>query len=495
MTEIWSNWPGATECQALKDLRKETQIPLEGYSETGDSYAPPPEGSGGNGRKRKKMTGGGVEKDGDGNGNGNGEKKLKGKSKEKEKEKKGDEDGNGEDQNQFVNQRRASLRSQVLNAPSQYQQNQSQQNPFPTSSSSLPSTSLPFLQNFNSNDPFSLNGITTPSPNANYSEQVSNLLNPSSSNNNNGSTPFSYFGSNSDSDALLAGLFGTGPTPSSSSGNGQSQITSNAQNGNGNNPNYFGLSNFNFPNNALNKNNTQPQRQSSTSSNHSSPKNLRPTTSSGQQINLSTIMSNSNNNNQNHNVMSNPLGKEILTRIIKIFQIMNQISKEEGIESFWPIESVTSSFINLNFPSDGRKQNSLTKSEIDSLSLMPSTPSDQETLDLEVNEFKKHRLLELNGEVSKGPFRNEEILDRLGQAMSQMTYYMSQYRNNSSFVLPRLLRPSELQQTRPHDPLIDGLPISGLRDGLIEHEGECCRRDSLDLILVSYFCSSFLVNR
>ncbi len=34
MSEAWANWPGAGECEALKEIRKETNIPPEGLPES-----------------------------------------------------------------------------------------------------------------------------------------------------------------------------------------------------------------------------------------------------------------------------------------------------------------------------------------------------------------------------------------------------------------------------------------------------------------------------
>jgi len=89
-----------------------------------------------------------------------------------------------------------------------------------------------------------------------------------------------------------------------------------------------------------------------------------------------------------------------------------------------------------------------------------------------VEEVKKNGIKELDGSISLGPSRDSEILDRIGEAFTQMTFYMASYRNNASYTLPSVLKPSEIQQSRAHDPLIDGTPIAGLRDGLIEFEGE-----------------------
>ena len=100
------------------------------------------------------------------------------------------------------------------------------------------------------------------------------------------------------------------------------------------------------------------------------------------------------------------------------------------------------------------------------------SPLSEALLQKAVSEVKKNQLKEFDGSVSLGPSRDSEVLDRLGETCTQMTFYMASYRNNASYTLPSLLRPSELQQSRAHDPLIDGLPIAGLRDGLIEFEGE-----------------------
>jgi hypothetical protein len=51
--------------------------------------------------------------------------------------------------------------------------------------------------------------------------------------------------------------------------------------------------------------------------------------------------------------------------------------------------------------------------------------------------------------------------------ISQLIHQMATFRRQPSYQLPTLLLPSDIQQTRPHDPLIDSLPFSGLRQRLI----------------------------
>lgn len=65
-----------------------------------------------------------------------------------------------------------------------------------------------------------------------------------------------------------------------------------------------------------------------------------------------------------------------------------------------------------------------------------------------------------------GPMTEEEM-HRMTDACIQVAYHMSNYRRNASYRLPALLRPTDLQLTRPHDPIVDTIPFSGLRDAII----------------------------
>ncbi|PWN19535.1 hypothetical protein BCV69DRAFT_313786 [Microstroma glucosiphilum] len=66
-----------------------------------------------------------------------------------------------------------------------------------------------------------------------------------------------------------------------------------------------------------------------------------------------------------------------------------------------------------------------------------------------------------------GTLQSEEDMQRMTQAAIRMSYEMSNYRRNASYHLPALLRPTHLQLTRPHDPIIDSAPFPSLRDALI----------------------------
>lgn len=67
------------------------------------------------------------------------------------------------------------------------------------------------------------------------------------------------------------------------------------------------------------------------------------------------------------------------------------------------------------------------------------------------------------------PKDNQE-LTRVVEGLSRLIQEMATFRQQPSYQLPSLLEPNEIQQTRPHDPLIDALPFSGLRPNLIEHQ-------------------------
>ncbi|CAO1633809.1 unnamed protein product [Sympodiomycopsis kandeliae] len=65
----------------------------------------------------------------------------------------------------------------------------------------------------------------------------------------------------------------------------------------------------------------------------------------------------------------------------------------------------------------------------------------------------------------------EEEAHRMTETSIQLAYHMSNYRRNASYRLPSLLRPTDLQLTRPHDPIVDTIVLAGLRDAVIlNHE-------------------------
>ncbi|PWN26990.1 hypothetical protein BDZ90DRAFT_232569 [Jaminaea rosea] len=87
-----------------------------------------------------------------------------------------------------------------------------------------------------------------------------------------------------------------------------------------------------------------------------------------------------------------------------------------------------------------------------------------------------------------GSPQTEEEMSRMTSAFIQTAYHMANYRRNASYRLPSILRPTDLQLTRPHDPIIDGVPLSGLRDALIEQHAQ--GRVDLDEVLFYLLCST-----
>ena len=65
------------------------------------------------------------------------------------------------------------------------------------------------------------------------------------------------------------------------------------------------------------------------------------------------------------------------------------------------------------------------------------------------------------------PTRSEADLSRVASGLSQLVVQMSNFRRQPSYQLPTLLEPCDVQQTRPHDPMVDVLPFSGMRQRLI----------------------------
>ncbi|PWY98437.1 hypothetical protein BCV70DRAFT_201751 [Testicularia cyperi] len=55
------------------------------------------------------------------------------------------------------------------------------------------------------------------------------------------------------------------------------------------------------------------------------------------------------------------------------------------------------------------------------------------------------------------------------EAFVQLSYHMSNYHSSSSYALPPLLKPTPLQLATPHDIIIDGLPWPSLRDNLLRN--------------------------
>ncbi|PWN48609.1 hypothetical protein IE53DRAFT_389174 [Violaceomyces palustris] len=62
-----------------------------------------------------------------------------------------------------------------------------------------------------------------------------------------------------------------------------------------------------------------------------------------------------------------------------------------------------------------------------------------------------------------------EKMERFGETMMQVAYHIKNYRRNPNYRLPPLLRPTKLQKSQIHDPIIDGIPFAGLRDRLIQN--------------------------
>jgi hypothetical protein len=65
------------------------------------------------------------------------------------------------------------------------------------------------------------------------------------------------------------------------------------------------------------------------------------------------------------------------------------------------------------------------------------------------------------------------------KGITELIHEMTTFRRQPSHQLPSLLIPSDIQQTRPHDPLIDALPFSGLRQRLIVLQDDLVMDDVL----------------
>ncbi|UZJ53333.1 hypothetical protein CBS101457_002653 [Exobasidium rhododendri] len=96
-----------------------------------------------------------------------------------------------------------------------------------------------------------------------------------------------------------------------------------------------------------------------------------------------------------------------------------------------------------------------------------------------LNEFA-HQLR--TDEMRFGGPKEEVELKRIVDGFSTLIHEMANFRRQPSYRLPALLEPNDIQQTRPHDPFLDALPFSGLRQRLIEHQDNLV----LDDVLLSF---------
>lgn len=82
-----------------------------------------------------------------------------------------------------------------------------------------------------------------------------------------------------------------------------------------------------------------------------------------------------------------------------------------------------------------------------------------------------------------GSGKAAEELSQIGNALYDLTRQMASFRRQPSYQLPLLLEPSEIQQTRPHDPLIDALPFPGVRQNIIAQQDSLVIEDIVLSIL------------
>lgn len=86
-----------------------------------------------------------------------------------------------------------------------------------------------------------------------------------------------------------------------------------------------------------------------------------------------------------------------------------------------------------------------------------------------------HRVETLVAQLRKereryGSGKDPVELNKIGMALNELIRHMANFRKQPSYHLPSVLEPSEIQQTRPHDPLIDALPFPGIRQNLIAQQ-------------------------
>jgi hypothetical protein len=82
-----------------------------------------------------------------------------------------------------------------------------------------------------------------------------------------------------------------------------------------------------------------------------------------------------------------------------------------------------------------------------------------------------------------GAGKDPEELRQIADALHELIRQMATFRRQPSYHLPTVLEPSEIQQTRPHDPLIDALPFPGIRRNLIAQQDSLVIEDVILSIL------------
>lgn len=103
-------------------------------------------------------------------------------------------------------------------------------------------------------------------------------------------------------------------------------------------------------------------------------------------------------------------------------------------------------------------------------------PDEVHRIEALVNQLRKERERYGSG---KDPIE----LNKIGTALNELVRHMANFRKQPSYQLPSVLEPSEIQQTRPHDPLIDCLPFPGIRQNLIAQQENLVIEDVILSIL------------
>lgn len=120
---------------------------------------------------------------------------------------------------------------------------------------------------------------------------------------------------------------------------------------------------------------------------------------------------------------------------------------------------------------------------VDSVPLDEEMHSNLETLEA-IKRIKEYALEVMRSSHCYDRIKDQNEMTKVVDGLSHLICCVENYRREASHgaSLPRLLRPTELQQSQPHDALIDALPFPCLRQKIISNQES---RD-LDHVMVSF---------
>lgn len=389
MTDAWQNWPGAQECEALRIIRQEANIPADGLPDMRSS--PGPSSSAAKAAKKKTS-------------------EEQGTPSRKDTSTTGDKDKT----------------APIPTKPTQAQQQNARDSSAmpPPSTPSTATTSVPPTE---TSQPASTTSFANSIP-----PQPASSAFPDLATRNNFMTPgvFGLTGQMGQDDALLASLFGTDSFASPSTltpGNGGNYQLQNIPTGQHPSFNLTG-----FPHGLGQEQQQQQQQQ---------PPSYFANTSATAANNASNQRNNAIHTSANRflDSLRNLSSNEDIVRVTSIADQLNQLRASQGRSNFFP-------FFNQD----------------------PNASRGAATNDRAV------------------PPQSEEVLSRMTDACIQLAYHQCNYRRDHNYQLPALLRHTQLQNMRPHDPIIDTVPFPQLRDALILQAPNL----NLDEVMIQIICST-----